>query len=258
MPNLIDIITSTYPANSDAGVPLGTVITILFSKAMDETFLEEQFFLEGPDTDTFIGPGAGLLLEYPDNISQGDEFLTSPGLRGMVAGTYEFKKMDPNNTAVEVLIEPYVTKMLFTPSRAMASLLEYTAHLPEGLDTDAVSYTGHVTFSFTTGSGSIQEIPSTASTSVLNALSSNSPLLALTPMEIVTLKPDDRSVRNNPDKLKQIEVEFNKIIDASSVDNTKVSVTVLPAIEHPYVSVTTNENIATSVSVSNKKLIIKI
>ena len=80
MANLLDIIQDTFPADADVGVPLLSQITVLFDREMDEVSLDESFFVEGPDTDQFVGPGLAF-LEFPNNTSQGDinDFLKSPG-----------------------------------------------------------------------------------------------------------------------------------------------------------------------------------
>ncbi len=256
MATVISVIDGVFPANDDTGVPLKSTIYVLFKTSMNETLLEQEFFVEGPDTDTYVGPGISL-LEYPDTVSEGDEFLQSPGFKGFVQGTYSFVKVDPADASVEVDgSSPYRTKMIFTPSHSLAPLTLYTAHLPEVTDTSLNLYTGHVTFAFTTGTGSIQEVPSTTSTSVLSSISNNTTLSQFEEFKLVSTTPADRSIKVDVG-LSQIVIEFNKEIDEDSVDG-KIHVQALPVTDHPNLSITANGDLATSVTVEGKKVIVRI
>lgn len=79
MATIESIIDDYFPATDTVGVPLNSVIFVLFEKEMNESELEEKFFIEGPDTDSFVGPGFEIGL---NNVSQGDDFLSSPGYSG--------------------------------------------------------------------------------------------------------------------------------------------------------------------------------
>jgi hypothetical protein len=243
MANVIDTISDYSPPDSSVGVPLLSAIEVQFNALMDETSISDNFFVEGPDTDQFVGPGVSSLLLYPDNVSQGDDFLASPGYRGIVQGTFSF----------ETVIN--TTKMIFTPSQPMAALTQYTAHLPTVDDANGVTYTGSVKFSWTTGSGSIEVIPSTTSTSVL--LLSVPALSAIEDLRVLKTTPKDRSVQHSVD-LSRIELEFNKVINGQTVNSNTVSIKAYPTTDHPSASAAVNENIAAKLTVDGKKVLIDI
>src|SRR5688572_17380345 len=160
MSDLLDLVVDTFPGNNDVGVPLRSEITITLSGLdYDEESLEEGFFVEGPDTDQFIGPGLEMQA-FPDSISQGDldDFLASPGYQGIVQGTVTVSGVSGN------------TVVTFTPTRPLAPNTMYVANLTGILESDGeTEIDGFVSMSFETGSGSIEAIPSTVSTSVLSA-----------------------------------------------------------------------------------------
>lgn len=238
-----DIIQDYSPPEGSTGVALSSSIIVLFDRLMDEDSLSENFFVSGPDTDQFIGPGLAEFNIYPDNVSQGDDFLTSPGLPGIVDGTFSFETVSG------------ATQMTFTPSRQMSALIVYTAHLPTVDDVLANTYTGVVTFSWTTGTGSIEALPDTSSTSVLtNIVSSVSALEAL---EVVSTTPAVYAIEQDTD-LVQIEIEFNKAIASNSVNSTNVKVKAYSASGHPSLGATVNETIAAKLTAAGKKIIIEI
>jgi len=242
MPTLASIIENYSPPNGSVGVPLSSTIIINFSCLMDEDSLEEQFFVEGPDTDQFVGSGVAEFHTYPDNVSQGDDFLESPGYAGIVQGTIVITTVSGKSV------------LTFTPTNPMAALTLYTAHLPEADDSGGTNYTGHITFSWTTGSGSIEVLPDTASTSVLTSLVSS--LSSLTALEVVKTIPEDLSA-DNEITLETIEIEFNKYIHpASLADN--ITVKTYSATDHPSATATAIGDLATAVTVEGKKIKIRI
>lgn len=249
MSDLLDRITNTFPANNDVGVPLRSTITITLSGLdYDEDNLQEGFFVEGPDTDQFVGPGLQL-LDYPDNISQNtnlDDFLQSPGYQGLVAGSSAISN-DGTDTTIT-----------FTPTYPMAALTEYRINLHSVTTSGLVDIDGFVTLSFETGSGSIETVPSTVSTSILNATLSTSVLDSTgTPLSIVKITPEDRSVENSID-LQQIIIEFNKNIDPTSISNDTVSLIAAAVTNHPALSIQAQGELVKSMQVSGKLLIINI
>lgn len=269
MTELSSIIDDYTPANNDVGVALRSTVTVLFSTSMDEDRLEADFFLQGPDSDTYLGPG---LLEQikPDNISQGDmdDFLASPGYSGIVAGTITFTNIDPNNDDLETESTPYRTKLTFTPTNILAANTTYTAIIADTLDSDGNSYSNPVTFSFTTGSGSIEALPSNVSSSVLSQTqtaggrseTTNVSTTAGTNIEVVKSTPADHSVENDPEKLLEIVIEMSKAVDATTVNTGNVKVKTYPVADHPNVAVTSSDpdELSTQFSVNDKWITIKV
>lgn len=246
MSDLFNLITSTFPANSDVGVPLLSNITITLSGLdYSSSSLTEGMFIEGPDTDQFVGPGQIDLL-FPDNISQGDldDFLESPGYQGIVQGTTTVSGISGN------------TVLTFNPTLPLAALTVYTVNLT-GVQTAAlVDIAGFVTFSFTAGSGSIETIPSTVSSSVLSVAlpEATDPTSAF---KVTTTTPTDHSVENSIE-VREIDIEFNKAIDATTVDASDIQVKTIPATNHPNAQVESAGDLAKSITVDGNKITIKI
>ncbi len=148
MPSLIsDIVDSIHPSPDAVGVFLSDKITVLFDREIDEFSSEEGFFfVEGPDTDTFVGPDVGLSLP---NLSDGDgDQLASPGYKGIVKGDITFEKI--SNTDLETYSgfdtsgsgSIWRSKLVFTPSFALQKLTRYTVYLSGDEDTSDSEDTG--------------------------------------------------------------------------------------------------------------------
>jgi hypothetical protein len=239
---LKELIEDYSPPYNAIGVSLNSTIVVYFDRLMDEDVLAREFFVSGPDTDQFVGPGIAEFNVYPDNVSQGDDFLESPGYQGIVAGTFSFASVGNK------------TQMTFTPSSPMYASTQYTAHLPEADDANGTTYTGHVTFLWTTGTGSIEALPDTSSTSVLTSVVSS--LSALDDLEVVKVTPLAESVENEID-LSQIVIEFNKVIYLPSLTDN-ISVKTYKATDHPSASITNYDDLATRLTTDGKKIIIEI
>lgn len=249
MANLEDVIVDHYPPVSGLDIPLSSPITITFDRLMDEDELEDHVFVEGPDTDQYIGPGL-FELRDPDNVSQGDldDFLRSPGYQGIVEGTFTFEEVDGG------------TKLTFTPTLPFATDTSYTVHLLETIDTDDNTVSGHVTWPFESGTGSITELPTNISTSVLAGAIVTGNIatgLPIASLEIVSISPADHSVENTP-YWNEILVEFNGPIDPDSVTSGVVLIDTIPASDHPSLSIIANEDIQSTLEVSGNFLKIKL
>ena len=249
MSALSDLIKDTFPANGDVGVPLQSNLTITLSGLdYDSDSLTEGMFVEGPDTDQFIGPGQ-LGLAAPQNISQGDfdDFLQSPGYAGIVQGSV---------TVSGIAGDTVVT---FDPDLPLTPLTDYVVNLTSILDAGGDSIDGFVTFGFTAGTGSIEELPADVSTSVLSAATPEAATVGLAgaiPFTVTTATPLDHSVQN-PVDLREITIDFNKVIDPASVA-ANVSVKTVPATDHPNAVVRTLDDLAISTEVVGNRLKIRI
>ena len=251
MSKLLDQLIDTFPANGDVSVPLQSNIVITLSGLdYDEDSLIEGLFIEGPDTDQYIGPGL-LELDYSSNVSADstEDFLESPGYQGIVAGTTTVTGIDGN------------TKVTFDPTYPLAASTTYRANLTGVLNTLQADIDGFLTFGFTSGTGSIEEVPSTVSTSVLStAIAESQAELGsadLFPLRVSKTSPEDLSIEHDPSKTNEIVVEFNRPINPASVDG-KVSVRTIPATSHPNATTRSQGKIVTSVDVEGKKIKIKI
>ncbi|MBD3268468.1 hypothetical protein GF373_17510 [bacterium] len=340
MPTLTSIIEDYSPPNGQDGVPLKSTIQIEFAILVDENSLREAFFMEGPDTDTVIGPdSAADIYPGPFGTLLGEEYdyLSSPGFTGLVPGDFTFSHSGGKTT------------MVFTPDPVLSATTSYKAHLTdlysdsigdvtpdlinggngtitaygpwlgasdtlnieitasgvagaaefkyykssnpsvkygpmlssardaipleEGLfikfgagdfylnDTftaslsPAVLYSGHLTFEFDTGSGSIQSLPSTSSTSILKTLEQS--LTNTKDLQVVRTIPANHQVEVDPN-LEEIIIEFNKNLDASSVTDALVSVVAKIASSHPVLGGLAKGEIAKRITVSGRRITLAI
>lgn len=257
--NLIDIIVDTFPASNDIGVPLLATVKLLFSEAMDEDDVDNNFFVEGPDTDQFVGPGLGM-LEFPNNISQGemDDFLRSPGYRGIVQGETTFEHVSLTDPDVTVSgSTPYRTRVIFTPDQPLFPLTEYRALISDVDTVSGITYSGIVSLTFTTGSGSIEEVPTAVSSSVLMSTQLPAALVSSGAFRIVKTTPADNSIEQALD-LSQILIEFNKNIDATSITSDMITIESEIATDHPKAAATAIGDLAKTYTVSGVYLTINI
>jgi hypothetical protein len=258
---LSEIITDYFPANGDVGIPLSSTVTMTFDRIMNTERLKEDFFIEGPDTDQWIGPGL-LELKDPANVSQGDldNFLKSPGYRGIVQGSFEFKIVDLNGLEVPSSNAEARTKLIFTPTQPLFPMLAYSVHITETLDSTGTNWPGYSGFTFESGSGSIVSLPSTVSSSILSSGLAPSSVLAAEGtggLKVLSTSPVDFSI-NNSSELSEIIINFDKNIDASTVVQSSVMVETTLASDHPNLSATAKGKLAKQLTVNGKTLTIKI
>src|SRR5690606_12382026 len=143
------------------------------------------------------------------NVSQGDDFLDSPSLKGIVKGTTTFEKIDLADEELTVTGENHRTKLVFTADHAFSPLTVYTAHLSDIKDHEGEEYSGYYTFSWTTGTGSIQSLPASVSTSVFNSALQATLDESSEPLTVTKITPQDHSIQN-PLDLSEIVIEFNR------------------------------------------------
>lgn len=257
---LPEIITDYTPANGDVGVPLASTITVTFDRLMDTDRLKEDIFIEGPDTDQWIGPGL-LELKDPESISQGnlDDFLKSPGYRGIVQGSFTFQVVDSSGIEVSESNTEARTKAIFTPTQVLYSLITYTVHITETLDNAQSLWPGYASFSFDTGSGSIEQLPSSISSSILSSGLAPSAITSseITGMRVLSTVPADFSINNSSD-LSEIVINFDKDLDPATVTLDQVVVETSVASDHPNLIAIAKGKLAKQLVVSGKTLTIKI
>tara|TARA_Y100000310_G_C20636950_1_gene791703 strand:+ start:372 stop:1163 length:792 start_codon:yes stop_codon:yes gene_type:complete len=259
---LPEIIVSTDPGNGDVGIPLQNSVTILFDRAMDHERLREDFFVEGPDTDQWIGPGL-YELKDPANVSQGDldDFLKSPGYRGIVQGSFVFQYVTLTDSSVEVVPDGTFsncrTKLIFTPTQPWYPILTYTVHIVETLDALGTVWPGYVGLSFESGSGSIEQLPASISSSILTTGAASTTATSGTALAMLTSSPVDLSINNSSD-LSEITITFDKDLDATTITNSSVIVEASVASDHPNLTATAKGKLAKALLVNGKTLTIKI
>jgi len=246
--NLIDTVVDHFPPVSGVSIPLNSVITIEFNIEMDPVSLEESFFIEGPDTDQYIGPGLAMLAN-PANVSQADldNFLRSPGYQGILQGI-----VDVN------VVSGVGTTLSFTPDQPLYPTIQYIVNVSDPLDALGNLVSGYISWNFETGTGSIEEIPSTISTSVLSVaphvtdyITSQGPLL------VVSTTPTDHAIEQLT-TLTEIDIEFNKELDPASITDDSVIISTSVATDHPNVSPSAVGTVVKTLEVIGKILRIKI
>lgn len=141
------LIISTVPVSGATGVPVNTRIEITFDQEIDLYRLRNGgVIIEGPDQSKSIGPGY-LHLQPPDTVEE--DFLTSPGYKGIVDADYAFKRVD--GSGVEVNYYDYGdtgsagtifrTRVVLTPKKPLSALTEYSVYIIGDEDaTDAYDF----------------------------------------------------------------------------------------------------------------------
>lgn len=112
---------------------------------------------------------------------------------------------------------------------------QYTANV-YGTDYLASSYT----FNFSTGSGSIVEVPSTASTSIIGTESALTS--AATALTVVSMSPEDGAVHQSSKNSREIKVKFSGALNSTTVTDGAVTVLAYPVSGHFNTSMGTNSS----------------
>lgn len=128
-------IVSTSPSSGAEGVPTNLTISVVFDQEVDTFRLKNGgIFLEGPDESKAIGPGM-LDLDPPETDEE--EFLSSPGFKGIKDVDYTFLRVDGSGNSVDYYDygdtaqagQIYRTKVILTPKRILQSLTEHTVYI---------------------------------------------------------------------------------------------------------------------------------
>jgi len=129
--NISTVIDLIHPSDGATAVLVGDTVFVLFDREISEKSLEGNFFVTGPETDTWSGPD----LTKWDIGHDGADALQSPGLAGIVPGTFSFERINNGDTdeftGVDVTGDGtlYRTKAIFTPSRPLPADTQFTVYL---------------------------------------------------------------------------------------------------------------------------------
>ena len=146
MSSIVDVIDSIHPASGATGVALADTIWIIFDREIDEDSVNSgNFFIEGPDTDSFLGPDAGMNL--PDVSDSGfDDQFNSPNYKGIVPGTISFEKIQVSEVSAYSGFDTtgagtiWRTRIVFTPTYRLSATTQYTVYVSGDEDsTDGLS-----------------------------------------------------------------------------------------------------------------------
>ncbi len=148
MTTIASIIDSIFPTANSTGVILSSPLWVIFDREIDEGSVNMgNFFVEGPDTDTTIGPDMGLNLPNTTDSYSGDQF-ESPGYAGIVPGTITFEKIQLSEISAYSGFDPagsggiWRTKVIFTPTYRLAPTTVYTIYISGDEDEDDTTATG--------------------------------------------------------------------------------------------------------------------
>jgi hypothetical protein len=134
MADLSSIITATHPGSNAIGIIVTDQIWILFDREIDEESIKASLFVEGPDTDSVIGPEYSLHLPQTSQSSTQDQIM-SPGLRGLVKGTFSFEKINAGDYGVYSGFDfsgigtTFRHKAIFTPSQRLSPITKYKVYI---------------------------------------------------------------------------------------------------------------------------------
>ena len=101
--------------------------------------------------------------------------------------------------------------------------------------------TGEVLWSFTSGSGSIQTVPSSASTSVIGIQTSSTTSSGVA-FEVDETDPANREYNIPLAEINPITIAFTKDLDASSITQDKIKIRADAVVDDPYVTVPERAN----------------
>lgn len=119
---------STYPANEDIGIPIGTELFLKFDTAIDLIGATNYIVLYGKDYDVRTGPGASIWI---DKQGVNPYAFKSPGLKGIVPIKLSGFYLNPDDSAadLESRVDPDVNplnyKVVITPESSLLPDVEY-------------------------------------------------------------------------------------------------------------------------------------
>lgn len=145
-------IESVHPLDSALGQPLKSTISVIFNQLMDETTITEStFMVSGPESSE-VGSGSFSILQQNSGLNY-----------SYIEGSIRFETITGTKT-----------KAIFEPSAALDENTEYIVYLigDEGNEADDVGFIsaldltpfiGVTAWRFTTGTGSISDVPTDTS-----------------------------------------------------------------------------------------------
>jgi len=210
-------IESVHPLDGSLGLPLQTQVSVVFNQLMDETTITSSTFLvSGPDTSNWETPGVRIIdNESPENVLL--EFNGEAYLDGAISFTQESIQGSP------------VTRAIFTPTKPLVANTEYVIYLTgdEGIEDaivppvsaiDSTVLLGTYIWTFTSGSGSVVDVPTEASTAVSVPPSVDTSSTVSEPFALLSSVPDSRAT-NLDISTDTIVLNFNRYVDSATVDS---------------------------------------
>lgn len=208
-------IGSVHPLDASLGLPLQTQIHVVFNQLMDEaTITTSTFLVSGPDESTWSGPDLQLWDRVPP-----EEILSTTTGEDFIEGSLSF--------STETVDSNPVTKVIFTATTLLKADTEYVVYLSgdEGLDPDVATpitaldstkLVGTYVWKFSTGSGSVKEVPEVSSSAV--SLPPHVSAVVTEQFLLSTTIPTDQAT-NLDISTNTITLNFNANVDETTVDS---------------------------------------
>lgn len=125
------VLTTTYPADGDVGIPLGTAIVLTFDRSVDLETIKTYVAIYGDVTDQISGPDPGTFLTKEGARPY---LFRSPGFKGLVPFTVSAQYLDAGDSSlVDDEFEDYadeqaagvVYRVTLTPNKPLAPEVEF-------------------------------------------------------------------------------------------------------------------------------------
>jgi hypothetical protein len=145
--SLSSIVLLIHPTISGVSIITTDTIWVIFDREIDEDSVDGNFFLAGPDQDTWSGPDLQL-YHNRESIGDEEEILQSPDFHGIVQGELTFERINTNNYGAYSGYDytgngaSYRTKAIFTPTRRLTENTTYWVYLSGDEDTTDSLSTG--------------------------------------------------------------------------------------------------------------------
>jgi hypothetical protein len=146
--NINTIVDLIHPTASGIGIITTDQIWVVFDRELDEDSITGgNFFITGPDQDTWSGPDLQLFLDR-ESVGGEIEILQSPDFAGIVQGDITFERIATDSLTTVSGIDTvgsgfiYRTKAIFTPTRRLQVNTEYDVYLSGDEDDTDLLQTG--------------------------------------------------------------------------------------------------------------------
>ena len=136
-----------HPTESGVGVITSDQVWVVFDREIDESTVEGNFFITGPDQDTWSGPDLQIYQEAASIGGEG-EILQSPTYAGIVQGDITFARLALDSTTVISGLDTvgsghiYRSKVIFSPTNPLGTDTTYTVYLAGDEDPSDTYSTG--------------------------------------------------------------------------------------------------------------------
>jgi hypothetical protein len=133
------VLTTTYPADDDVGIPLSASIVLTFDRSVDLSTIANYCAMYGAATDQVSGPHPGSFIT---KTADKPYLLRSPGFKGLVPFDISAEYLDGSDVVADTF-EDFVAetaavvtyRVTLTPKKPLAPEVEYTYQIIGDPDT---------------------------------------------------------------------------------------------------------------------------